>query len=776
MHYKLLKYSLVFYSLMLIINGCSNTRFLAGEQLLYTGGKNVIIDSAGKFRDPKARQMIKSVTACKPNNSLGGKRILPPVGLWIYNYLDPSDKKKSPGWLYRTFSSEPVLVSTVNPELRCRKLESELISTGYFRAKVWSSININSKNPRKAGITYHVKPDQPFRYHEISFATSVNAVDSIITGFHNDLILKPNNVFDLGTIKSEAKNITSRVQEEGYFYFNTSNIKWTADTNHIPYNIDLRIGRNTELMQNASKKYFIDDIAVRITSPEDSPELSQRIDTMRYEGIRIISKGMQFKPEIISRSVYFHEGDVYSLSKHQQTITQLSSYGVFKFINIQYFPDPDSLVNQLDVLIELIPMKNISLDLEANVVTKSTGFTGPGFSATLAHGNIAGGANKLQLKLDGGFEWQIGSNSTNTLGTTSYNLGLSSSLIFPRIIKPSKLFPSATFSFPQTSVTIGFELLNKIQYYRMSSINLGFGYQWRQPEKIIHIIYPLFINSINLLQTTPEFDAILDTIPYIRKSFEEQFIAGMKYDFIFDNNIMKQENGFYFQAGISSSGNLIDLIKNLSLTDQDRPYSFLSNIYSQFIKLSADFRYYRNIRNQSIVFRIYSGIGIPYSNSLVIPYVEQFYSGGSNSIRAFKARSIGPGSLNPLESSESDGSQGSATEIIDQTGDIKLEANLEYRFRLSKVLHGAVFFDAGNVWLLNPDQYRPGAEFNFSTFTDQLAVGTGIGARFDFNFFILRTDIGFPLRYNYIRDGSNWVGSTKEFFQGWLNLAIGYPF
>ena len=333
-----------------------------------------------------------------------------------------------------------------------------------------------------------------------------------------------------------------------------------------------------------------------------------------------------------------------------------------------------ALTNKLDILIELAPAKDISLDLEANVVTKSTGFSGPGFAATLAHGNVSGGANRLQLKLNGGVEWQWTNKSTSTLGTISYNAGLSASMIFPKFIAPSWFINPRRFNLPQTSVTLGFEFLNKIQYYRMSSVNLGFGYQWKKPDRITHAFYPVFINSINLLKTTPEFDSILTANPYIKKSFEEQFIVGMKYDFIYDNSATKQPNGFYFQAGISSAGNALGLLKKASSDEADRPYSVGDSVYSQFMKFSTDVRYYRNFYNKSLAFRLYSGIGFPYTNSVVMPYVEQFYSGGSNSIRAFIARSLGPGNLQIPDSSD----------IVDQTGDIKLEANLEFRFRMSK--------------------------------------------------------------------------------------------
>ncbi len=309
-------------------------------------------------------------------------------------------------------------------------------------------------------------------------------------------------------------------------------------------------------------------------------------------------------------------------------------------------------------MLELTPMKEVSLDLEGNVVTKSTGFSGPGVVATLAHRNLWRSANKLQLKLEGGVEWQWGNKSSSSLGTVSYNAGISSSIVFPRVIKPFNLFSTKRFSVPQTTVTLGFEFLNKIQYYRMNSINLGYAYQWKRSERITHIYYPINLNSITLLKTTPEFDSILNSNPYIKKSFEEQFIAGMKYNFIYDNSSSKQTNGIYFQGGISTAGNLIDLFKRNSSGSEERPYTTIGNVYSQFLKLTTDLRYYRNINKHTLAFRLYSGIGFPYSNSVVMPYVEQFYSGGSNSIRAFVARSLGPGAYHSESSSD----------IIDQTG------------------------------------------------------------------------------------------------------------
>ncbi len=339
-------------------------------------------------------------------------------------------------------------------------------------------------------------------------------------------------------------------------------------------------------------------------------------------------------------------------------------------------------------------------------------------------------------------------------------------LTFPKIILPGSQEKSRLFRIQETSVNLDYDFINRTAYYRMSSQKAELKYRWGKTQKIYHSISPLYVNSVNLLETTPEFDSVVDENIYIRKSYEEQFIFGVNYSFTFDNTLRPKPHNFYYQAGIHSSGNMIDLFAGIGKDASDRPYYFLDNIYSQHIKFTSDFRYYLHGLKNTFAFRFYAGLGIPYGNSEVLPYVEQFFSGGAYSIRGFTARYVGPGSYHE----ESDG-------YIDQSGDIKLESNLEYRFGISKIVKGAFFLDVGNIWLANEDENRPGAQFEFQTFLNQLAVGTGFGLRFDFTFFVLRTDLGFPIRNPYITDGENWLLGTGQGFRGALfYLAIGYPF
>jgi outer membrane protein assembly factor BamA len=750
----------------LFISGCSNTKFLTGDQILYEGREEVVILNKEQIDGVKiVSDVSNSLTSYKPNNSLFGKnRSLPPIGLWSYNYLKPKGKGKISNWLYRTLSGEPVLISQVNPELRCRNVETRLFNSGFFNSKVWSVVDTNKRNPRKAKISYYVKANNPFRINNISFKTPVDPVDSAIVSGNDKLDLKPGDIFNLETVKAGTQKKASSLVDQGYYFFKPTCIQIVADSTESPFRLDLLIGKRGDIPDFVYHKYSINQIRVNMTGvSENYASISVSQDSILHDGIYLNGLQNYLKPGVITRSIQFRTGDLYSSSKHQSTIQRLNNNGVFRYVKMQFIVH-DTLNRRMDLQIDLAPLKDVSLDLEGNVETKSSGFAGPGVGVTLAHGNMSRGANKLQLKLQGNVEWQFGKTDSSFLGNTSYSAGVNTSFVFPRFVLPFSFPGESKMLMSKTVINLGYEFTNKIQYYRMSAINLGWGYQWKKSQKVSHMFYPFNLNLVDLLETTPEFDDIIATNPYVKKSFEEQFIAGTKYDLIYDN-INRKPNGFYGQFSFSTAGNLIELLK--MNTNEERPYTIFGSIYSQFVKASADLRLFTNSVKQGLVFRLYIGTGISYGNSTVMPYVEQFYSGGANSIRAFTARSLGPGNYQPEV----------INGLIDQTGDIKLEGNIEYRFPFSKMLKGALFIDAGNVWLLNEDVSRPGANFKFGTFIDQLAVGTGFGLRFDFNFFVMRTDLGLPLRTPYATENGNWLTTTNEVFsKSIFNLAIGYPF
>jgi outer membrane protein assembly factor BamA len=742
----------------ILLNACSNTKFLTGDQMLYNGRNKIkIAGYENKKTIKKAEEIAAQVTYAEPNNSLIGKRVLPPVGLWYYNYRRPAEGEKG-GFFYRKLKTEPVLITNINPALRCRKVDSELFANGFFNSETTFTLDTARNNLRKAKISYYIQIGQPFLIDKILNPPALDSIDSLINKYTADLNLKTGDIFNLENIRNEKRNLASKLVEEGYYFFSPENIEIIADTSKIPFRINLLIRKNQQLAPYVAKKYTINRVEVHLKElPGEKP------DTIYYDGLSITGQTGYLKPETISRSILFRKGNMYSETKHKGTIPLLNNYGVFEFVKMQ-FTVIDSTGQKMDLLVDLSPKKDVSLNIEGAVQSKSSGFAGPTSEITLTHTNINKGANHLQLKAFGGFEWQWGKGDENDLGANSYNAGLNSSLIFPRLLVPFKNIRENKSIIAKSVGSLGFEFVNNVRYYKMNSFNAGFGYQWKIKQNITHNFYPFKVNMVSLQKTTAEFDSIVNNNPYVKKSFEEQSIYGMEYNFTYDKSTANR-HGVYFQGTISTSGNLIYAIDQFG--NNEMPYKFLGEVYSQFVKTSVDFRYYTQTTKKGWVFRIYAGTGVSYGNSVVMPYIEQYFSGGSNSLRGFTARSLGPGSYKPVDYNG----------IIDQTGDIKLEMNSEFRFPMSEILYGALFVETGNVWLLNPDENRPGAQFSFSSFANQLALGTGAGLRFDFDFFVLRTDMGLPLRYPYKNGNSNWIENAGEMFSRFkLNLAIGFPF
>jgi outer membrane protein assembly factor BamA len=753
--------------LMMVASGCSNTRFLTRDQMLYTGRQDVIIINSHDIpKTSSVENYVKSITNHKVNNSLFGRRILPPLGLWVHNYMKVKEGKKFGKWIYKTFSSNPILISDVNPDLRSAKIGNDLFDRGYFHTRAWAAIDTNKRNPKKGRISYYVDLAPPNYYNKVLIDTISDQIDSLISKDNFMKQIKTGDQFNLEKLKNARVDLSKRIQENGYYYVIPEFIDLKADTTVGGNRLDMTIAKRKDLPESVLSQYRINSISIKNSQGRDT-SFSDKY-TSFYDGIKIISSGDILKPNILANSIYFRGGDTYSYSSYQKSTTRLNNLGVFKSVNISYIKNlSDSLAHLLDVKMDLVMADNINLAFEADLATKSSGYFGPLLSVSVAHGNTFKGAERLKLGLTGGFEWQWGAKSNNQIGNYSYQYGITSGLTFPRIILPFKLGDNSSKLFQRTNINLDLSILNRTAYYKMFSAKTNLNYQWSSNKNIQHSFSPIYVNSVNLLETTPEFDSVVSENIYIRKSFEEQFIIGPRYEFTYNNTLIVKPNNFFFSVGINTSGNIIDLIAGINKDPSERPYYFLNNIYSQYLKFTTDFRYYRNGFNKSLVFRLYAGIGVPRGNSAALPYVEQFYSGGAYSLRGFTARYLGPGSYHSEDNSG----------YIDQSGDIKLESNLEFRFDMSKLLKGAIFLETGNIWLVNEDENRPGAKFDKNTFYDQLAVDTGFGFRFDFTFFVMRVDIGFPLRTPYETDGKNWLGGTDNIISGGLfNLAIGYPF
>jgi len=348
----------------------------------------------------------------------------------------------------------------------------------------------------------------------------------------------------------------------------------------------------------------------------------------------------------------------------------------------------------------------------------------------------------------------------------AYELGLEINYLIPRLY-PEFLDKLGLGKFPQTVISIGYNLFDRIDLYRLNSIFFNYGYRWRKSESVSHTLTPLetLFTHIPESSVSDEFRDYLDENPGVRRSFEEQFVVGVGYEFTYDP-AAGAISDFFFRGGVDLAGNVLAGLYSLADAKQDPEgrYTLLGVPFSQYARFRTDIRYGIKLnRNSSVAMRFITGLGVPYGNSVILPYLKQFFVGGTNSLRSFIARSLGPGAEIPPEG------------YNDITGDIRLEGNLEYRFAISGKFKGALFADVGNIWLYNEDPSRPEGVFSFGTFMDQLAVSAGWGLRWDFDFVVARLDFAYTVRTPYLIEGEKWT-SRFEFWNPTWNIAIGYPF
>ena len=489
---------------------------------------------------------------------------------------------------------------------------------------------------------------------------------------------------------------------------------------------------------------------------------------MRYDSLNFIQDEVYFKPKFLAPFIQLEEGQLYNPDISRNTARRLSTIGAYKFVNIQY-EEQDSLRNDsigiLDANIYLSPLNKRAVRAELQAVTKSNNFAGPGLSLTYSNRNLFKGGEVLNISGTAGYEVQVGGGQS----LSSIELGLSSELVFPRVIFPIKINTDFfEYNIPKTITSVGVDFLNRTQLYTLLSGNAGFGYVWDANRYVTHRINPINLSYTSLSNTTEEFEEILDDNPFLEQSFNQQFIAGLTYSFTYNGMVdSNKKHQVFLNSNFELAGNLV------SLFGQDDPdanaQTFLGLEYAQFAKLDADFRYHFNFaKDQKIATRLFAGYGYAYGNSENLPFIKQYYAGGPYSVRAFRIRSLGPGTYSSPDDANNS--------FFEQTGNIRLEANVEYRFPIFNYLKGAFFVDAGNVWnsvSIYQDEDLNEIDTFSSDFINELGIGGGFGLRVDVQGFVIRFDLAAPFHDPRLPEGERW---DFKFDEPLFNFAIGYPF
>lgn len=751
-------------AVMLLSASCSTTKRIPADETLYTGVKKIDIVTAPGEKIPDGLQsQVKESVNVAPNNSLISPyvRYPFPLGLWVYNHWSnpPSGFKH---WLYEKLVEEPVLISDVRPEIRTRMISEVLANNGYFQGSASYEL-VKGKNSKKARISYNINTGPAYTLDSIALLPDTchlyHVIDSIAS---RSKYLVNGSRYCTDSLSAERTRIANSVRNRGYYYFRPEYIEYLADSTISPRHIALRMTIAKNAPASGLKRYRTGNITVYVNRNQGGGT-PDTVETSRGTLIQMMPS--KLRRDLIPECVTFRSGKVFSVRDMNRTQTYLSRLGIFNAINIEVSPDTVAGGDMLDVAISCTFDTPLEASIEVNASSKSNSYLGPGLTFGVTNRNLFGGGEQFNVSLTGTYEWQTGRDRGNSSLFNSYEFGINTSLSFPRLIAP-RFIPRRHRSLNWTRISLNADLLNRPHYFRMAQFNASFNYDWRATRHASNTLTLFKLTYTNLLNTTAEFDSIMDANTAIAQSFRNQFIPQIMYNYVYDRSFGRN-NTLNWQFSVQEAGNVFWTIWEACGKKGEK--KLFDTPFSQFVKGSTQLVYGRRLGGSHwIVSRVAAGAAHAYGNSSQVPYSEQFYVGGANSVRAFTVRSIGPGSYHVSE----DATDG----YFDQTGTFKFEFNVEYRFPIYGPLRGAMFLDTGNVWLLEDDAQRPGGKLKASSFFKDLAVGTGVGLRFDISMLVVRGDLGIGIHAPY-ETGHGGYYNMESFGRSLaFHLAIGYPF
>lgn len=765
------KYNLFYLGITVLIlflnSSCSNTKYLKEGQYLYLGTEVKVEDSISKKEKKKIESELEDLVRPFPNKSFLGLR----VKLWVYNTVGEQKREKGlKNWLKQKFGEPPVLEEDVNLTYNNDIIENYLANKGYLYAYSEGEFERKKKTSKTH---FHTYLDQQTMIHSVNFPVN----DSLLITRHianaqDQSFLKVGEPYNLETAKRERERISEILKSMGYYFFSPDHILILADTSGPKYELDLKVTlKLDEMPEEAKHQFLINNIVIQPNyqlTGNNNNRPQRLVDTTYYENFKVVDRTASFKPNVFYQAMQFNPGEYYNKKDHNNSLNRLISLGTFRFVKNEFKIVPDTSAYLLDVDYLLTPAPKKSFNIELGGFGNDENRLGSRASVTWTNKNFLRGAERFTVKVSGGMEKQFGGEIKRP---NQFNLGIETGLNIPRFIVPFiKIKPSGTF-IPRTIINVNYDFNLRQGYSSTNVYTARFGYNWKEDIAKEHHFFPI---NISYVQTdTLRFDQ--DFTVNLSNLYFNGIIIGPNYEYTYNSQLkgIKTHN-YYFNGAADFSGNIIGLTQRANY--ETNPQTILRSAYAQYIKLQTDFRYYRHFTEESVLAaRLFAGWGYSYGNSIQLPNVKQFYSGGSNSLRGFSSRLVGPGTFHEY------GQSGHQT-FIEMLGDIKLEANLEWRMQLYSFLKGGLFIDAGNIWLQRDNDRFPGGKFT-KEFYKELAVSVGGGLRFDFSILILRLDVGFPIRKPWLPEEHRWTFNQIDFNSAqWrrenilLNIAIGYPF
>lgn len=787
-------------AVLLVSVGCNATRHVEKDKHMLRRTRIVLRSDKVMANRGEIKDNLNRMIQQKPNNYWLG---VFPVNIYLYNMRYRRFKDR-PDSLLPKYAKRPVIIDTTVIYKSAQNMKSYLFNQGYFYARVTDTITYHRK---KATITYRVNAGSNYVINKTNYDVDDSGILRVLQENTGGTAFVKGKEFAFSQTEEERSRLTSVVRNNGYFRFSQENITFKIDTfdksmfrvasspfenainfisqtksnrkGTIDINVIVRLADDTL----AYNKYIVNNVNVYpdYKSAEDLRDSGMIEKTIGDISFRYHDNYVH--PKVLYEHIFLQPGKYYSQADYNKSIQKLNELGIFQYIRVQARENRITR-DTVDFNIFLNRTKKHDFGTNYEVSSGSTYALGHSVGVNFLDKNLMKGANLLSIGVNGGVELSYNENRGNDV-IKHFNIltryyGVNASIDFPKFLAPvaARLFDNSNL--PHTIIGGGENVIDRVDYFRLINTSANFSYSWRQTQTISWGLAPAFINIIRLPVKSDSFQRVLDNNLYLRNSYKENFIEGENISFKFDNIAKKHgQNYSYVKLGFEEAGSIVNIVNRLGKV-VNNPYQIQ---YAQYVKLDLDAAHYFTFPRSVFAFRFYGGIGMPYDKSQTLPYIKQYFAGGPYSLRGWRIRTLGPGSY-------ADTTSKAATSQIDRTGDVKLELNGEYRFPIAPLfagaikMNGALFADAGNIWLAKKDASYPGGEFELNRLGQDIAADIGAGTRFDIaSFLTLRVDVAIPVKKPYITNNGGWVFNKIDFYNSsWrannvvFNISIGYPF
>ncbi len=765
-------------ALLAMLPSCSSTKHVPQGQYLLDDVSLRILDKENENAEVSTYDLVTYLRQTENHKVLGGLKLQ----LAFYNISGKDSTKWFNKWIQRV-GTPPVVYDSTLTTASISQLSTALTNKGYLNNSVTSDVLTNEKS-KKVKVTYNIRLNQPYYLRNVAYDIADDSLRRIILADTTLYPIRQNSVFNLNQLEKEREFITENLRNQGYFAFNKEYITFLADTaagsREVDLTLNIRPPRPLVKIPEYTnhRPFYVRSVTyVMNYDPVTMQDGNYKGLQCEYGGIHFIlndgEKYLNFSP--LYECCYITPGEPYNAAAVTKTYKALGRFGILKFVNITAVP-----VGEIDgkmyldtyILLQRDKSKSISFSLEG---TNSEGDLGFGAGINYQHRNVFHGSEVLNAKFNVRYEsisGDVGGLINDNYSEYSGEVG---------IMYPKFKAPFLKRSFKQriqatTELTTSFSYQARPEYTRIIA-GAGWKYAWSERQnQTYHTFNILDVNFVSLPKSKSNF---LDSIsnPLLRYSYEDHLIMRMGYSFYHTNkrdisalSKAMQQDIYTIRASIETAGNLLYGFSKLfrQHKENDESYKVLGIRYSQYVKLQADYAYTHNFNDRaSIAMHVGAGVAVPYGNSSVVPFEKRFYAGGANSVRGWGVRTLGPGSFATRNSQNS---------FIYQCGDIRFDANLEFRSKLFWVLEGAAFVDAGNIWTIRNYADQPGGVFRFNKFYEQIALAYGLGLRMNFTYFLVRLDMGMKA-HNPASGQEHWPLFSPNFKRdSEFHFSVGYPF